>query len=46
MPQVQTDLIDTGKLRMVFSDYPLDQVRADRGDGRAVAAARALLAVL
>ncbi len=26
MPQVQTDLIDTGKLRMVFGDYPLDQV--------------------
>jgi protein-disulfide isomerase len=26
MPQVQTELIDTGKLRMVFGDYPLDQV--------------------
>ena len=26
MPQVQTDLIDTGKLRMVFGDFPLDQV--------------------
>jgi protein-disulfide isomerase len=26
MPQVQTDLIDPGKVRMVFGDYPLDQV--------------------
>ena len=26
MPQVQSDLIDTGKMRMVFGDFPLDQV--------------------
>ena len=26
MPQVQSQLIDTGKLRMVFGDFPLDQV--------------------
>jgi len=26
MPQIQSDLIDTGKLRWVFGDYPLDQV--------------------
>jgi protein-disulfide isomerase len=25
-PQVKTDLIDTGKVRWVFHDYPLDQV--------------------
>ena len=26
MPKVRTELIDTGKLRWVFHDYPLDQV--------------------
>jgi len=26
MPQVQSDLIDAGKMRMVFGDFPLDQV--------------------
>jgi protein-disulfide isomerase len=26
LPQVQTNLIDTGKVRWVFHDYPLDQV--------------------
>ncbi|MBN8890152.1 MAG: DsbA family protein [Rhodospirillales bacterium] len=26
MPQVRKELIDTGKLRMVFHDFPLDQV--------------------
>src|ERR1700722_3526519 len=26
MPKIQSDLIDTGKLRWVFGDYPLDQV--------------------
>jgi protein-disulfide isomerase len=26
MPQVQSQLIDSGKLRMVFGDFPLDQV--------------------
>jgi protein-disulfide isomerase len=26
MPQVTTDLIDTGKLRIVYRDFPLDQV--------------------
>ena len=26
LPQIQTNLIDTGKVRWVFHDYPLDQV--------------------
>ena len=26
MPQVKTNLIDTGKVRFVFHDYPLDQI--------------------
>ena len=26
MPQIQSDLVDTGKLRWVFCDFPLDQV--------------------
>jgi protein-disulfide isomerase len=26
LPQIQKDLIDTGKVRWVFHDYPLDQV--------------------
>jgi protein-disulfide isomerase len=26
MPKVKSDLIDTGKVRWVFNDYPLDQV--------------------
>ena len=26
MPQIKSDLIDTGKLRYVFHDFPLDQV--------------------
>jgi protein-disulfide isomerase len=26
MPQIKSQLIDTGKLRMVFGDFPLDQV--------------------
>jgi protein-disulfide isomerase len=26
MPQVQSQLIDTGKLRLIFGDFPLDQV--------------------
>jgi protein-disulfide isomerase len=26
MPKVKSDLIDTGKLRWVFHDYPLDQI--------------------
>ena len=26
MPKIKTDLIDTGKVRWVFHDYPLDQL--------------------
>jgi protein-disulfide isomerase len=26
MPRVRTELVDTGKLRMIFRDFPLDQV--------------------